>query len=113
MTTHTSARLACAGRILALAGMLGLTPPVLAHNPMASCKQLADGMIQCKGGFSNGIGAPGVTFDVISYDEQILLSGQLDQHSSIRFARPDQDFYVLLDAGPGHVFEIDHTEILP
>ncbi|MDP3368191.1 MAG: hypothetical protein Q8S49_19430, partial [Pseudomonas sp.] len=27
------------------------------------------------------------------------------------FKRPDGEFYVLFDAGPGHVVEIDHTEI--
>jgi len=82
-----------------------------AHNPMADCKSVEGENIQCTGGFSDGSGAPGVTLDVISYDEEILVPGKLDENSRITFARPDKDFYVLFDAGPGHVVEIDQSEI--
>jgi len=82
-----------------------------AHNPMADCKPVDGENIQCTGGFSDGSGAPGVTLDVISYDEEILVPGKLDENSRITFARPDKDFYVLFDAGPGHVVEIDQSEI--
>jgi hypothetical protein len=27
------------------------------------------------------------------------------------FKRPDSEFYVLFDAGPGHVVEVDHADI--
>lgn len=82
-----------------------------AHNPVASCKAVADDKILCKGGFSDGSAAPGVTLDVISYDEKVILPGKLSQDSTLEFKKPDQEFYVLFDAGPGHVVEIDQSEI--
>ncbi len=54
---------------------------------------------------------PGVTLDVIGYDEQILVPGKLGADSTLTFKRPDGEFYVLFDAGPGHVVEIDHADI--
>ena len=98
---------------------LGLTLAVLAtgagqahaHNPLCLCETSDGEEIRCKGGFSDGSGAPGVTIDVISYEEEILIPGKLGDDSSVSFQRPDQEFYILFDAGPGHVVEVDHTEI--
>ncbi|HBZ95622.1 MULTISPECIES: hypothetical protein [unclassified Pseudomonas] len=83
----------------------------LAHNPVCQCEPQGDEEIVCVGGFSDGSGAPGVTLDVISYDEEILVAGKLDGDSSLSFKRPEGEFYVLFDAGPGHVVEIDHMDI--
>lgn len=85
--------------------------PALAHNPMCQCEEVDAQNIRCTGGFSDGSGAAGVTLDVIGYDESILVPGKLDADSSITFKRPEVEFYVLFDAGPGHIVEIDHTEI--
>ncbi len=52
-----------------------------------------------------------MTLDVIGYDEQILVPGKLGADSTLTFKRPDGEFYVLFDAGPGHVVEIDHADI--
>jgi hypothetical protein len=82
-----------------------------AHNPVCECEPQGQEEIICVGGFSDGSGAPGVTLDVIGYDEQILVAGKLDSDSRLSFKRPDGEFYVLFDAGPGHVVEIDHTDI--
>jgi len=82
-----------------------------AHHPVASCKQVAQQMIECEGGFSDGSKAAGVAMEILSYDEKILLSSKLDNDSRLRFKRPDVDFYVLFDAGPGHVVEIDQSDI--
>ena len=54
---------------------------------------------------------PGVTLDVIGYDEQVLVGGKLGDDSTLTFKRPDGEFYVLFDAGPGHVVEVDHADI--
>ena len=91
--------------------LASLSPFALAHNPICECTVEGEEEVVCTGGFSDGSGAPGVTLDVISYDEKILIPGKLGDDSSVRFKRPDGDFYVLFDAGPGHVVEIDHTEI--
>ena len=93
------------------AALLALASAAQAHNPLAECKTAGDEQVQCTGGFSDGSGAPGVTMDVISYDEQILVNGKLDDKSTLTFDRPDGEFYVLFDAGPGHIVEIDHVDI--
>ncbi len=80
--------------------LLGLSGAALAHNPICECEEVQAGEIRCKGGFSDGSGAPGVTLDVIGYDEQILVPGKLGADSTLTFKRPDGEFYVLFDAGP-------------
>ena len=97
-------------RLLALAA-LSCGTAAWAHNPIAECKAVDEQTIECQGGFSDGSGAPGVTLDVVSYDEKVLVPGKLDNDSKLRFKRPEDDFYILFDAGPGHVVEIDQTEI--
>lgn len=96
---------------LTLALLATSASQVYAHNPLCLCESGDGGEIRCKGGFSDGSGAPGVTIDVISYEEEILIPGKLGDDSSVTFERPDQEFYILFDAGPGHVVEVDHTEI--
>lgn len=100
-------------RVLLLAVVVGLAAAssAHAHYPVCECKMMDAGTVKCTGGFSDGSTAPGVILDVISYDEQVLVKGKLDASSSITFPRPDQDFYVLFDAGPGHTVEVEHTAI--
>ncbi|SEG84843.1 MULTISPECIES: hypothetical protein [Marinobacterium] len=81
-----------------------------AHYPFCSC-ELNEGEIHCTGGFSDGSSASGVTVDMISYDEEILANAEFDGDSRIRFERPDGEFYILLDAGPGHVVEVDWHDV--
>ncbi|AZF04666.1 hypothetical protein [Pseudomonas sp. R5-89-07] len=102
-------RLTRAGCVLLLG--VGFSHVALAHNPMCECKEIAGEQIQCKGGFSDGSGAPGVTLDVIGYDETILVPGKLGADSTLTFKKPASEFYVLFDAGPGHVVEIDQADI--
>ncbi|AZB57841.1 hypothetical protein EBL89_21425 (plasmid) [Cereibacter sphaeroides] len=85
--------------------------PALAHNPIAECAAAEGRIIVCRGGFSDGSGATGVTLDVISYDEDILIPGKLGDDSRLQFERPEGEFYILFDAGPGHVVEIDYHDI--
>ncbi|WP_060513314.1 hypothetical protein [Pseudomonas sp. NBRC 111124] len=98
-------------RRLALPLLVLAAGPALAHNPMCECEDVAGGQVKCTGGFSDGSAAPGVTLDVIGYDEQVLVGGKLGDDSSLTFKRPDGEFYVLFDAGPGHVVEVDHADI--
>lgn len=98
-------------RLSLLLGASALCGVAMAHNPVCECEAQGEEQIVCVGGFSDGSGAPGVTLDVIGYDEQILVAGKLDDDSRLSFKRPDGEFYVLFDAGPGHVVEIDHTDI--
>lgn len=99
------------GGAVLLTSAAGFSSLAMAHNPICECKQVADGQIQCTGGFSDGSGAPGVTLDVVGYDESILVPGKLGADSTLTFKRPEGEFYVLFDAGPGHVVEIDQADI--
>ncbi|MGE8321596.1 MAG: hypothetical protein ACN6OX_00780 [Pseudomonas sp.] len=96
---------------LALPWLVLAAGTALAHNPMCECEELASGQVRCTGGFSDGSGAPGVTLDVIGYDEQVLVGGKLGDDSTLTFKRPAGEFYVLFDAGPGHVVEVDYADI--
>lgn len=91
----------------------GFSASALAHNPMCECKAIDAGQIKCTGGFSDGSGAPGVTLDVIGYDETILVAGKLGADSTLTFRQPETEFYVLFDVGPGHAVEIDQADIAP
>ena len=101
-------------RLIASAALLlsaGFSASALAHSPMCECKAIDAEQIKCTGGFSDGSGAPGVTLDVIGYDETILVPGKLGDDSTLTFKKPGSEFYVLFDAGPGHVVEIDQADI--
>lgn len=100
-----------AGRLALPLLLLGLAGPAMAHNPMCQCEPIEGEQIKCTGGFSDGSGAPGVTLDVIGYDETVLVPGKLGDDSTLTFKRPAGEFYVLFDAGPGHVVEIDYADI--
>lgn len=92
--------------------LLSVATAALAHNPVVECRQVSADTIQCRGAFSDGSLAPGVRLDVMSYDDKVLVSGKLDKSSMLSFKKPKGDFFVLFDAGPGHVVEVDHAEIV-
>jgi len=97
------------------AGLLGLgigiSTLVQAHGLVCQCAEIADRQIQCKGGFGDGSGVPGVTVDVIGYDEKTLIAGKFGQDSTFTFPRPKGEFYVLMDVGAGHTLEVDYLQV--
>ncbi|SNR79891.1 hypothetical protein SAMN05192560_1142 [Methylobacillus rhizosphaerae] len=80
------------------------------HIPIGKCWVEARDII-CEGGESDGHPLPDALVEVIGYDEKTFLSGKLDDHSRISFKRPQCEFYILIDAGPGQVIEIDWKDI--
>ncbi len=111
MTSTYLVRGACRA-LAAGALLLSGAAPALAHNPVVECRQVSADTIQCRGAFSDGSLAPGVRLDVMSYEDKVLVSGKLDKNSMLSFKKPKGDFFVLFDAGPGHVVEVDHAEIV-
>ena len=95
--------------LLALAAAAIVTPAE-AHYPFCTCEKHGE-TIRCKGGFSDGTSTEGVKLDVIGYDESVLLPGKFGKDSVVEFKPPAGEFYVLFDAGPGHVVEVDHNDI--
>lgn len=90
--------------------LLAAATPAYAHYPFCTCEKHGDS-IRCKGGFSDGTSAEGVKLDVIGYDESVLIPGKFGKESVVEFKPPSAEFYVLFDAGPGHVVEVDHNDI--
>lgn len=85
--------------------------PALAHGLYCQCQAIGADQVRCNGGLSDGTALPGAALDVIGYDEHIRVAGKLGADSSYTFARPDGEFYVLMELGPGHTVEIDHKDI--
>ncbi|OMH33676.1 hypothetical protein [Motiliproteus sp. MSK22-1] len=82
-----------------------------AHSLFLTCEQ-QDSQIHCTGGFSDGSSADDLPIEVISYEDEALFAGKTDKTSTFKFGVPHQDYYILLDAGPGHVVEVDMGDIL-
>ncbi|WP_323716152.1 hypothetical protein [Paracoccus aminovorans] len=94
----------------ALAALVLSALPAAAHYPFCTCAAQG-GKITCQGGFSDGTGAEGVKLDVISYDEEVLVPAKFDASSKVDFPKPEGEFYILFDAGPGHVVEVDWQDV--
>ncbi|THF63387.1 hypothetical protein [Pseudothauera rhizosphaerae] len=92
------------------AGLLLAAAPALAHHPFGECAHLNPETVRCSGGFDEKP-IPGLRIDVLDGDDNILIGGRLDAQASFTFERPAVPFYVLIDAGPGHVVEIDGEEV--
>ncbi|MEM9605194.1 MAG: hypothetical protein AAGA11_20190 [Pseudomonadota bacterium] len=86
----------------------------LAHYPILSCTSVdSSGVLQvaCEAGFSDRSKAPDVIMEVISEDDDLLVEGRTDADARFRFNRPEGVFFIIMDAGPGHVLEIASDEI--
>lgn len=83
---------------------------VFAHAPLLDCNSEGE-EIHCQGGFSDGSTAFGVDIKVFNYDDEVIFEGRLDEDSQISFDKPDGEFYVQFDGGPGHVIELDYADI--
>jgi len=87
-----------------------ISAPVMAHSIFLDCGTKEE-LVECKVSFSDGSKAENTPFEVISYDDELLIQGKTDTASSFSFNTPDQEYYILLDAGPGHVLELDMQDI--
>lgn len=85
---------------------------VAAHTPLCSCYDNGDGTVLCEGGFSDGSSASGVAIQVKGADGKVLLDGKMSEDSEFEFEKPDGDYMVLFDAGPGHQIEIPSSDIV-
>ncbi|MBK1699443.1 hypothetical protein [Thiococcus pfennigii] len=102
---NRSARLACG-----LVAGLWLSTAV-AHTPLCSCYDNGDGTLLCEGGFSDGSSAAGVDVRVVDADGGVILEGKMNENSEFELDRPDGDFTIVFDAGPGHAVEIPASAI--
>ena len=83
--------------------LLGLcTSPVLAHSPMFTCFDDGNDNIQCAGEFSDGSSAAGSNVELQDIHGKVLQRGKLDRYGEFSFKRPQAEFRILFDGGPGH-----------
>ena len=92
-----------------------------AHYPLLNCqfvaaeKEVAEQevveQVSCEAGFSDGTKAPNVIMDVFSEDDETLATGHTNEKAMFQFERPDGIFFIIMDAGPGHVIEISDEEV--
>ncbi|EAQ34366.1 hypothetical protein NB311A_13971 [Nitrobacter sp. Nb-311A] len=100
------------GLIIAAIGAVSLfIGAAWAHPPFCICKMANATTVRCEGGFADGRGVPGVKLDVVRYDESIVLETKFGPDSIVSFRRPEGEFYVLFDAGPGQSFDVDYKDI--
>lgn len=100
------------GLIIAVIGAVSLfIGAAWAHPPFCICKMANATTVRCEGGFANGTGVPGVRLDVVRYDESVVLQTKFGADSTVSFRKPDGEFYVLFDAGPGQSFDVDYKDI--
>lgn len=88
--------------------------PAYAHYPLLDCRFGAEDSAQvyCIAGFSDGSKAPNVLMEVFSEDDEVVAQGRTNDRALFDFNRPDGAFFIIMDAGPGHVIEIPDEEVL-
>lgn len=97
-------------RFSALIVTLLLCGQAIAHTPVCRC-ELTGTDITCTGQFHDGSAANGVAMTVLDYDNTILKHSKLDAHSRLTFPQPTRPFYIIMDAGPGEMFEVDWKDV--
>lgn len=98
-------------KLLATMALSLTTATAYGHSIFLNCEQ-QDTQVHCTGGFSDGSAADNLPIEVISYDDEPLANGMTDESSRYQFDLPTTDYYILLDAGPGHVVEVDMQDII-
>lgn len=100
-----------------LAGLaLASSAQCLAHYPILDC-QLGletepEGTVVCIASFSDRSKAPNVLMEIYSEDDEVIASGQTDERATYRFIAPEGEaYFIIMDAGPGHVLEISDEEV--
>ena len=97
-------------RFSALIVTLLLCGPAIDHTPVCRC-ELTGTDITCTGQFHDGSAANGIAMTVLDYDNTILVNDKLDKQSRLQFPLPKQPFYIIMDAGPGEMFEVDWKDV--
>jgi hypothetical protein len=104
-------------KLLIVIALTAIASNALAHYPLLDCQFLEDAetkkeIVKCEAGFSDRSKAPNVLMEVFSEDDEVLSKGHTDDSAMYQFDRPDGAFFVIMDAGPGHVLEISDEDIV-
>jgi len=99
------------GFALGLTLVLFMATYAFAHTPLCSCYDNGDGTITCEGGFSDGSSAAGVKMTVTDAGGKVLIEGTMNEDSEFTVKKPEGDYTVIFDAGPGHAVKVPGSEI--
>ncbi len=99
-------------KLIALTAVILTAASAYAHTPLCSCYDNGDGTVLCEGGFSDGSSASGVKILVMDASGNTILEGAMSEDSEFEFDKPQGDYKVVFDAGPGHEVEIDGSDIV-
>lgn len=97
---------------LSALGFLMMAGTASAHTPICACYDNGDGTVLCEGGFSDGSSASGVGMKIYDGKGNLILEGKMSEDSEFEFNKPDGDYRVVFDAGPGHEVEINGSDIV-
>ncbi|MGF1734454.1 MULTISPECIES: hypothetical protein [Photobacterium] len=81
-----------------------------AHFPLMSCWLEADKVI-CQAGYSDGSEAVDYAVEMFDYDDNLMERVMTDKRSIVEFSMPEDDFYLVFDAGHESPVEVDVVEI--
>ncbi len=99
-------------RQLCLAIGLCSTSTAYAHYPILNCAVTDDQpKVSCEASFSNQTKAPNIVMEVYSESDDLIASGTTDSEAMFYFPLPQGNYFILMDAGPGHVLEISNDEV--
>lgn len=86
-----------------------------AHYPVLNCAIEKNKSnveeVSCEASFSDRSRAPNVIMEVFSEDDEQLAKGRTNENSIYRFNRPKGAYFIIMDAGPGHVLEISDEDV--
>ena len=101
--------------LIVLVPILGLSLVLagysFAHTPLCSCSDQGDGTVLCEGGFSDGSSAAGVKMKVLDGDGNVIVEGKVDDYGEFIFKKPEGNYTVIFDAGPGHEVKVPSKDI--
>ncbi len=89
-----------------------LATMAIAHTPLCSCYDNSDGTITCEGGFSDGSSTAGVEMRIVDREGKVIIKGRMNEDSEFTFDKPKGSYNVQLDAGPGHLVEVNGKDIV-
>ncbi len=98
--------------IAVLFGVLFFPVEILAHSALLNCFDNGDGTFTCQGGYSDGSSATGIAILVRDEDGNILRKARLNADSEVVLERPQGDFSVVFDGGPGHSVEVEGRSLV-
>lgn len=81
-----------------------------AHFPLMSCWFEAEKVV-CQAGYSDGSEAVDYDVEMFDYDDNLINRVTTDKRSIAEFSVPEDDFYLVFDAGHESPVEVDVVEI--